>query len=173
MRAKLEVWIEEIFSVALQWVLDRFDHVVVQTTKVGLVNNALSQLPNEVTSKTIFINAVLKGLGANLPLDLRRQFFTEMYRRNGENLPDPAHVLEHYFDAQKGSLRSFDDRHATIKGKPEDLFQDATKPPLVLTVEAQRDIDLVRAWVVGSQPFILVGPEGCGKSMLIRRLVTT
>lgn len=99
MRAKLEVWIEEIFSVALQWVLDRFDHVVVQTTKVGLVNNALSQLPNEVTSKTIFINAVLKGLGANLPLDLRRQFFTEMYRRNGENLPDPAHVLEHYFDA--------------------------------------------------------------------------
>ncbi len=29
MRAKLEVWIEEIFSVALQWVLDRFEHVVV------------------------------------------------------------------------------------------------------------------------------------------------
>ncbi len=36
------------------------------------MNNALTQLPSEVTSKTLFLNAVIKGLGANLPLELRR-----------------------------------------------------------------------------------------------------
>ncbi len=71
-----------------------------------------------------------------------------MYRRNGENLPDPAHVLEHYFDPKKGAMRSFDDRHGQIKGKAADLFQDSNKPPLVMTVEAQRDIELARAWVI-------------------------
>ena len=30
-----------------------------------------------------------------------------MYRRNGENLPDPSRVLDHYYDEGKNTLKAF------------------------------------------------------------------
>ncbi len=47
-------------------------------------------------------------------------------------------------------------------------FNDVTEPPLVKTKAAQRDLNYIRDWVKHGEPFILVGPEGCGKNLMIR-----
>lgn len=33
---------------------------------------------------------------------------------------------------------------------------------------AQRALSVMEPWIDNSEPFILVGPEGCGKDMIIR-----
>lgn len=45
---------------------------------------------------------------------------------------------------------------------PHDL---ATPPPFSF---AQRALSMMEPWIESSEPFILVGPEGCGKDMIIR-----
>ena len=47
------------------------------------------------------------------------------------------------------------------------------KSEVVLTVDAQRNLDILRPWLEQSRPFILIGPEGAGKSMLISTLSKT
>ncbi|GLD99147.1 hypothetical protein PINS_up007865 [Pythium insidiosum] len=40
---------------------------------------------------------------------------------------------------------------------------------VVPTVSVQRGLKVLEPWVERMEPFILVGPEGCGKNMLIRQ----
>ena len=40
--------------------------------------------------------------------------------------------------------------------------------PIVLTSDVQRGIDMFRTWLINKQSFIVVGPEGCGKELLLR-----
>jgi dynein heavy chain 2 len=54
--------------------------------------------------------------------------------------------------------------------KIEDL-RDVSLPPLVRTASIQKDISLVKPLLDNNESFILVGPEGCGKHLLIRSLV--
>lgn len=42
--------------------------------------------------------------------------------------------------------------------------------PMVRTAAVQRDELLLAPWMNQMEPFILVGPEGCGKNMLLSRL---
>ena len=42
--------------------------------------------------------------------------------------------------------------------------------PVVLTPDVQRNLTMFTPWLSGDnrQPFIIVGPEGCGKELLLR-----
>ncbi len=42
--------------------------------------------------------------------------------------------------------------------------------PVILTPDVQRNLTMFRTWlsVENRQPFIIVGPEGCGKELLLR-----
>jgi dynein heavy chain 2 len=44
-------------------------------------------------------------------------------------------------------------------------------PPLFLTTTVQRDIALIKPLLERDESFILVGPEGCGKNLVIRSTV--
>ncbi len=50
------------------------------------------------------------------------------------------------------------------------LAQGGSPLPLVLTQDVQRGLNMFRPWLSGSnkQPFLIVGPEGCGKELLLR-----
>lgn len=61
---KLNQWMEEIFYQSLDWVLQRQEKMIVETTKVGVVNNALAYL-QKCESKGQFAYAVICGLGSN------------------------------------------------------------------------------------------------------------
>ena len=41
-------------------------------------------------------------------------------------------------------------------------------PPLVRTLDMQRHFDLVKPWLDAGEPLLMVGPEGCGKSLLLQ-----
>ena len=81
----------------LDWVLQRQDQMVEQTTKVGTVNNCLSYLYN-CSSKGHFAHALILGLGGNFKYDLRREFANLVLQISGEKVPDPKNVLLNTFD---------------------------------------------------------------------------
>jgi dynein heavy chain 2 len=49
--------------------------------------------------------------------------------------------------------------------------RDLETGKIIDTVSVQRAAAMIRPWVDNMEPFILVGPEGCGKSMLISHMV--
>jgi len=51
------------------------------------------------------------------------------------------------------------------------MLTDPALPPVVLTPTIQRDIALVKPLLDNNESFVLVGPEGCGKNLLIRSLI--
>jgi len=52
-----------------------------------------------------------------------------------------------------------------------DDLKNPDDPPIILTQTIQRDIALVKPLLEKDESFILVGPEGCGKNLVIRSLI--
>jgi hypothetical protein len=71
--------------------------MVVETTKIGIVKNALSYMTN-LQFKGQFVDAVIRGLGGNFPLTLRAQFAKEVFNMSGERPADQNNLLLNYFD---------------------------------------------------------------------------
>ncbi|KAF4008811.1 hypothetical protein G4228_000485 [Cervus hanglu yarkandensis] len=85
-----------------------------------------------------------------------------------ESPPDPHKPLDTYYDSSRGRLASY------VLKKPENLtaddFSNSQTLPVIQTPDMQRGLDYFKPWLSPDtkQPFILVGPEGCGKGMLLR-----
>ena len=105
MQNKIETWMADLFMPALDWVLQRQKHLVVETTKVGIVNNALSYLTG-CTTKAAFTYGIILGLGSNFKYELRKEFTTTIMSQAGERGSDP-NVLLNYFDSQKQTWGTF------------------------------------------------------------------
>ena len=54
-----------------------------------------------------------------------------------------------------------------------DELKNPEAPPIVHTVNVQRDIAMIKPWLDSGDSFILVGPEGCGKNLIISNLIKT
>ncbi|KAG2456324.1 DYHC2 protein, partial [Polypterus senegalus] len=165
-RNNLENWIGDYFEKALDWVLKQND-LVVDTTLVGTVMNGLSHL-HGVKERGQFIISLIRGLGGNLHLKSRQEFAKEIMSWARESPPDPRKPLDTYYDQQTGRLMSY------ILEKTDTLsiedFSNPQKLPVIRTPDMQRSLDYFKQWLgpENRQPFILVGPEGCGKGMLLR-----
>ena len=168
-RADLTQWLDELFDKGLNWVFGRVKDLVVDTTKVGLVLNALSHLVGS-TCKEQFVVSLIRGLGSNMPSETRTKLALELFQLANErplSLDDP---LATYYDAETKVLKE----HAGEENQ-ELTAQDMrmTSPtdrdlPVVITKDVRKCTDLFDTWLQQSEPFLLVGPEGCGKSMLLR-----
>jgi dynein heavy chain 2 len=80
-----------------------------------------------------------------------------------EQAADPRNPLNSYC-TEDAAIRSF----LLDPGEfsPTD-FYDEWKPVVVRTIGVQRDMELIRNWLEAGDPFIIVGPEGCGKSLML------
>ncbi|MXQ96699.1 hypothetical protein E5288_WYG013272 [Bos mutus] len=166
-RNNLENWIGDYFEKALQWVLKQNDYVV-ETSLVGTVMNGLSHLHGCRDHDQFIIN-LIRGLGGNLNLKSRLEFTKEVvFNWARQSPPDPHKPLDTYYDSNRGRLASY------VLKKPENLtaddFSSSHTLPVIQTPDMQRGLDYFRPWLSPDtkQPFILVGPEGCGKGMLLR-----
>uniref|UniRef100_A0A672TN04 Cytoplasmic dynein 2 heavy chain 1 n=1 Tax=Strigops habroptila TaxID=2489341 RepID=A0A672TN04_STRHB len=164
-RYNLENWIGDYFEKALNWVVKKNDSVV-ETSLVGTVMNGLSHL-HGCSDRGQFIINLLRGLGGNLNTKSRQEFAKEIFSWAQESPPDPRKPLDAYYDADTGQLMQYQ-----LK-KPENLtaddFSNLQTLPVIQIPDMQRGLDYFRPWLDfnNKQPFLLVGPEGCGKGMLL------
>ncbi|XP_078258653.1 cytoplasmic dynein 2 heavy chain 1 isoform X2 [Rhinoraja longicauda] len=165
-RSNLENWIGDYFEKSLNWVLKQNDFVV-ETSLVGTILNGLSHL-HGCMDRGQFIISLIRGLGGNLDMKSRQEFSKEVLNWARESPPDPRQCLDTYYDHQSGRLMAYQ------MEKPENLtiddFNNPQKLPVIRTPDMQRGLDYFKPWLNSNnnQPFILVGPEGCGKGMLLR-----
>jgi len=76
--------------------------------------------------------------------------------------PDAQRPLNTYYDSRSGSLSSY------VMEVNDDLSLDSFSSdslPVVQTSSIQMGLDYFNPWLhpQNKQPFILVGPDGCGK----------
>eukprot|EP00743_Colponemidia_sp_Colp-15_P007052 GILK01007609.1.p1 GENE.GILK01007609.1~~GILK01007609.1.p1 ORF type:complete len:2172 (-),score=437.61 GILK01007609.1:43-6558(-) len=165
MQSKLSGWLEDLFNRALEWVL-RANAFVVDTTKVGTVMNALSYLA-DCRSKGEFVQAIIRGLGGNLPVDLRAKFANDVFGWANERAPNPKTPLDCFYHKESASFKNYTSDLNSTRISKED-FMRSGQVPLVRTVADQRNLDQFAPWLKSGEPFLVVGPEGCGKSLLLR-----
>jgi len=161
---KLQPLVEDLFPPAISWALSHSEEMNVKTTKVGTVMSGLSML-NQAATKAEFVSCLIKGLGANFNFELRTRFASEVFGRARESPADQRYPLDCFYSPQAGAFRAYASENENFT--PQD-FADPTNPPLVRTKGIQRDMDLFKGWLEAGDPFILVGPEGCGKSLMLR-----
>ncbi|KAJ3070332.1 Cytoplasmic dynein 2 heavy chain 1 [Podochytrium sp. JEL0797] len=162
MQDKLRSWIKDFFFRALDWISQNGD-AVVETTKAGIIWNGLSHV-SKVTEKIEFIYGLIRGLGANLQIENRIAFGKELLQWSNEPCPDPKRLLDYFISHGRPVSYELSEPHdvdfKTIK--------DLDDLPVVETIDVKRTMDTITPWLEEGAPFILVGPEGAGKHMILR-----
>ena len=145
------------------------DKWVIETTKVGIVHNVLSSL-QKVDTKSAFVYGVLIGLGGNLKIQSRNELAQLIFQLSGERPADATNLLNNYYDEKASCFKSFvfDSKDVGISFEN---FKNMSKPPIIETWSTQRDSKMIEGWFTADKPFILVGPEGCGKSLIITNII--
>ena len=159
----LQTWIKDYFYRGLDWVLrDGTSQCVVETTLVGTVTTGLSHLVS-CTTLPEFLVGMVRGLGGNLNTETRVRFAKELFGWAGESPPDIGSPLDCF---ARGSIMQSYESETTLRGK-------LGAGGILLTASMQRNSDIVSGWIEKMEPFILVGPEGAGKSLLLEYLFST
>ena len=87
LQLNLQSWIDDLFWRALEWVLANAASWVVDTTKAGVVHNALSHLVG-AKSKGEFVCGAVRGFGSNLLLEKRAELAKQIYSWGNETPAD-------------------------------------------------------------------------------------
>ncbi|XQJ30746.1 dynein heavy chain, putative [Leishmania guyanensis] len=165
---QLRRWINAYFYKAIDSLLTA-GNLVVGTTRTGLVMSGLAQMKN-CTTKKRFALALLYGLGSYLPREARGDYAKAILCLVEERAPDAKNPLDFRYDEERQDYVSLEFVPAV------DLtIDDLYRHPMVATVDCQRALEVMRGWTKPTRPglyrpFILVGPEGCGKTMLLNNL---
>ncbi|KAJ9599678.1 hypothetical protein L9F63_026474, partial [Diploptera punctata] len=135
--------------------------MIVGTSLVGVVENGLSQL-HGVTSRAQFTVALLRGLGGNLTLPTREAFAKQLFSRL--SIFSFAKLCN---QARRDGLDTY-----TMDNENMDLELETSSSslPLIMTADVKRTVDVIEPWlnIDTQQPFLLVGPQGCGKSLILK-----
>ena len=164
LRMQLSGWIDELFFKALDHV--RALESVVETTLVGTVLNGLAQVSG-AEKRGAFICGLVRGLGGNLALADRSTFAKQVFQWAGERPADMGAPLDSYFDGGGFSGYTTDRETYDNRDRAADARDLSNGSAVVPTVSVKRCVDMMRPWIEACEPFILVGPEGCGKHMMI------
>lgn len=164
LQMNLGAWMDDVFYRALEWVLAQKSFAI-ETTMVGTVMNGLSHV-SACASKGEFVCALIRGLGGNLDTERRSAFAKEVFHWSSERPPDLGAPLDCEFENGRFVPLAPPSYDGVFERK------DLEQGTIVKTVSVLRTMNMVSKWIDNMEPFILVGPEGCGKTMLIRHLVS-
>lgn len=160
------LFLPDLFESALSFV--KSCKPIVSSTVAGLIRSSLSHFVG-VNSKPAFALALIRGLGANLSLEDRVNLAKKVFSWLNLTAPDTARPLDCYYSETTGALASYIYAEPTIKHDETSYLL----PPIVRTIDIQRNYDLLLPWITQGDPILLCGPEGAGKSLLLRYLFDT
>ena len=92
---------------------------------------------------------------------------TTIMSQAGERGTDP-NVLLNFFDEKKQTWGAFVQEASQLEFKD---FTNPESPPLILTPSIQKDIAVIKPLLDRNENFVLCGPEGCGKNLIITSLI--
>lgn len=161
---KLDDFINEYFYRIFDTIIQYEDFQIVKTTRVGLVMGSLSQLLL-AKSRMEFMLGLIRGFASNFNQQYRSLIVGQIF--NIFNQSPPCDINKSPLD-----FLIVNENFRSITMRPNDLnlsnFSDYNEPPIVYTAGLIRDLEVLKPWVQKCEPFIVVGPEGCGKNLLIR-----
>ncbi|KAL5966856.1 Cytoplasmic dynein 2 heavy chain 1 [Taenia solium] len=178
------------FYQCLDWVETKNEYLI-ETSHTGTILNGLSHLVG-ATNRAKFTVGLIRGLGSNLLEAAKRQLATMVYEAMGEAPPDPSQPLNVRVDEETGTrLVTYSDEvylvnpdsisslgtdasdvesKGFVEAKSVQDFALSLRSPLVISAHIRSAVDGFRLWLdepSAQQSFLLVGPEGCGKSLLL------
>eukprot|EP00760_Papus_ankaliazontas_P008674 PhM_4_TR13906/c0_g1_i1/m.49396/K10414/DYNC2H, DNCH2; dynein heavy chain 2, cytosolic len=163
LRANLEQWMDQYFYPVIER-LTKKHTMVLRTTRMGLVMSGLCQLQG-VSSKPEFAIGLIRGLGAFVDQNDRSDFAKIVFELTGEQPLDASNPLDCYYSSGKKRFNAY-----RYEPNNTHTVDDLKQQPIVRTKDLRRNADIVLRCIEVPQPrpFFLVGPEGCGKSLLLR-----
>ncbi|KAG0418555.1 hypothetical protein HPB47_004759 [Ixodes persulcatus] len=135
-------------------------------SRMGMIflRSGLSYLA-DVRSRTQFALALVRGIAANLNKMAREKCAREIFSWMGVIAPDPNHAFDSCYNSKRDRLDSYNPQES-VEVSLSALA--GPSPPVVETVDMLRSADLILPWLSsGVEPLLVVGPEGCGKSLLL------
>eukprot|EP00002_Diphylleia_rotans_P017833 TRINITY_DN345_c0_g1_i5.p1 TRINITY_DN345_c0_g1~~TRINITY_DN345_c0_g1_i5.p1 ORF type:complete len:2631 (-),score=563.81 TRINITY_DN345_c0_g1_i5:572-7306(-) len=159
-RKVMEPWIKDHFVRLLDFTIE-LDQFVIETTKVGLVLNGLSQIASAKKLEEFAIG-LIRGLGGNLTVEARLTLAKEVFDKLGVRPADLKNILDNYWAGKAMAVYAHD-----ASAKP--VASDVLAGHIVQTAEVQRISSVLEPWMKNMEPFIIVGPEGSGKRMHLRK----
>ncbi|KAJ3344816.1 Cytoplasmic dynein 2 heavy chain 1 [Entophlyctis luteolus] len=160
-KRNLEPWMDNIFFKGVDWVTVNCVPII-ETSKSGIILSGLSQL-REPTRKIEFIYGLIRGLGSNLIDEHRLGLARELFQLSGEQSPDPKRMLD--FHTKDGHIVSYQSQIPEYSH--QQISFDAGSVPVIETIDVQRTMDTIIPWLKEENPFLVIGPEGAGKNMIL------
>ena len=93
-----------------------------------------------------------------------------VYQVCGERPSNLSNILDVYYDSKTQNLISYE--YSQVDNEITDIKQFINGYPLIKTTSVQCNLDTLKIWLENNEPFIVVGPEGAGKSLLITYLIS-
>lgn len=167
-REVLKQWITLYFYQAIDSLIAT-EKLIVATTKIGLVASGLSQIQG-CTTKSQFVLALVYGLGSYLAEEHRKDYAKDIFFVCGEKAPNGKDPLGFKYSPDSEGYVSYE-----FEPSLDLSVDDLCRHPMISTIDCQRSLEIMAAWLrpvrPGTyRPFVLVGPEGCGKTMLLNNL---
>ncbi|KAK5644080.1 hypothetical protein RI129_007925 [Pyrocoelia pectoralis] len=158
----LEQYISDYFYKAIDWVMMESE-LVTTTAQVSVALSALFQISN-VSSKSEFAVGILYALGGYLPSSLRQVFTEQVFEWLGEPQP-PSFFF--YYNMEKDMIDYYSEPPSL------DVDDAIIDLPLILTPQIRYTLNCLRKWFTegNEQHFLIVGPRGSAKSLILNYLV--
>ncbi|XP_015834463.1 cytoplasmic dynein 2 heavy chain 1 [Tribolium castaneum] len=153
----------DYFLKSVNWICNEAE-TTIPTSKIAVARTGLSQLFG-VKGKTEFSVALVNGLGQQLQYDFRELFAQQVYEWLGE-VPPPI-ILKSRYNQERDIID-------TYYTNPNVTLEVASRQvPLIPTGDVSKNLDYLRTWLLpgNEQHFLLIGPHGSAKSLILENLV--
>ena len=147
------------------------------TTKIKELESQRNELQQQIAESETLLRSTKKDVKSQLDnlalltgqIDERKKFAMTIYQLIGEKPPSMSNLLDVYYDSKEQKLVEFE-----YQKKKLDIssFSNTLNYPIVKTAPVLRDLSILSNWFESNEPFIVVGPEGCGKSLLITNAIS-
>ncbi|CUG03846.1 Hypothetical protein, putative [Bodo saltans] len=164
-RARIGAWVEQYVPRAVAMANDS-GALVVPTTPMGLLNAALNHVVDSINEMD-FATSLARGLAATMLPKSHAEFANKVLELTKQRPVNPQRPLATYVNRNDGQTREFSARGTgALRGASADVLRQREKP-VVPTAETEKLEATLAPLMKHSQPFLLVGPEGAGKSMTL------